>query len=283
MSQDIRQLLSQLLGGEPPLGQIHFAEHQSQAPDLAFRVDFPRLEILLAGSLQDQFRGEGPSRLGAGDVLYVPANRWNDPQWQGPASTLSILFGKQQLGFSLLQWDGQQLHNLAKQHVARRGPRIGSFLLQTLNELGTQPQDQQTARLVVQSLLSHCCDLLGSQITTRSKSQALFEAVRGYIDSHYAAPLTRESVAQAFYVSPNYLSHLFQKMGAFGFNEYLNYTRLEHAKAFLKEYDLKIKEIATACGFADSNYFCRLFRKSTARSPSEYRRHYHSLKEEREG
>ncbi len=54
MSQDIRQLLSQLLGGEPPLGQVHFAEQQSQAPDLAFRVDFPRLEILLAGSLQDQ-------------------------------------------------------------------------------------------------------------------------------------------------------------------------------------------------------------------------------------
>ena len=41
-------------------------------------------------------------------------------------------------------------------------------------------------------------------------------------------------------------------------------------------YDLKVKEIAHNCGFVDSNYFCRLFRKNTERSPSEYRRQYHS-------
>ena len=40
-----------------------------------------------------------------------------------------------------------------------------------------------------------------------------------------------------------------------------------------------IKEIAGRCGFADSNYFCRLFRQKTDRSPSEYRIHYHSRAE----
>ncbi len=125
-----------------------------------------------------------------------------------------------------------------------------------------QPQEQQTARLIVASLLSRCRDLLGSQIQTASRSQALFEAIRDYIDERYASALTRESVAQAFYISPNYLSHLFQKTGAIGFNEYLNHTRLEHAKTLLKGYDLKVKEVAHACGFVDSNYFCRLFRKT---------------------
>lgn len=55
--------------------------------------------------------------------------------------------------------------------------------------------------------------------------------------------------------------HLFQKAGGIGFNEYLNYTRLEQAKHLLKRYDMKVKEVAHACGFVDSNYFCRLFRK----------------------
>lgn len=87
------------------------------------------------------------------------------------------------------------------------------FLLQTLNEMQMQSQEQQTARLIVTSLLSHCRDLLGSQIQTASRSQALFEAIRDYIDERYASALTRESVAQAFYISPNYLSHLFQKRG----------------------------------------------------------------------
>ncbi len=272
MQYDITHILTDLIAGTLPLRQVHFANANPPAPELALKVDFPRLEIVIEGSMKDP----AASLLQQGDVLYVPAGGWNNPQWQAPATTLSILFGKQQLGFSLLQWDGVDVRNLTKQHVARRGPRIGSLLLQTLHEMQMQPHEQQTARLIIASLLSHCVDLLGSQIQTASRSQALFEAIRVYIDEHYAASLTRESVAQAFYISPNYLSHLFQKTGAVGFNEYLTHTRLEHARQLLKGYDLKVKEVAHACGFVDSNYFCRLFRKNTERSPSEYRRQYHS-------
>ena len=272
MHHDITRILTDLINSTTPLRQVHFANSATSAPELALQVDFPRLEIVIEGSMKDQ----AASVLQQGDVLYVPAGGWNNPQWQAPATTLSILFGKQQLGFSLLHWNGIDVRNLTKQHVARRGPRIGSLLLQTLHEMQMQPHEQQTARLIIASLLSHCVDLLGSQIQTASRSQALFEAIRVYIDEHYATPLTRESVAQAFYISPNYLSHLFQKTGAVGFNEYLTHTRLEHARQLLKGYDLKVKEVAHACGFVDSNYFCRLFRKNTERSPSEYRRQYYS-------
>lgn len=276
MSHDVSHLISRLINGPAPLRQIRFAAVSGSAPALACQVDFPRLEIVLEGALTDAGIAGDTSLMTQHDVLYVPAGGWNCQQWQAPATTLSVLFAKQQLSFSVTQWDGMALQNLVKQHVARRGPRVGAFLLQTLHEMQMQPREQQTARLIVTSLLSHCSDLLGSQIQTASRSQALFEAVRDYIDEHYAMPLTRESVAQAFYISPNYLSHLFQKTGAIGFNEYLNHTRLEHAKTLLKGYDLKVKEVAHSCGFADSNYFCRLFRKNTERSPSEYRQQYHS-------
>lgn len=276
MNHDVAHLLSRLINGPAPLRQICFAGATGTMPVQAIQVDFPRLEIVLEGILSDAGVAGEATQMTQYDVLYVPAGGWNLPQWQAPATTLSVLFGKQQLSFSVTHWNGLTLQNQTKQHVARRGPRIGSFLLQTLHEMQMQPREQQTARLIVTSLLSHCHDLLGSQIQTASRSQALFEAVRDYIDEHYAMPLTRESVAQAFYISPNYLSHLFQKTGAIGFNEYLNHTRLEHAKTLLKGYDLKVKEVAHACGFVDSNYFCRLFRKNTERSPSEYRRHYHS-------
>ncbi|WP_242503835.1 AraC family transcriptional regulator, partial [Citrobacter freundii] len=251
MYHDVSHLLSRLINGPTPLRQIYFASTNSTTPELAYQVDFPRLEIVLEG----EFADSGIDKvLTPGDVLFVPAGGWNIPQWATPVTTLSILFGKQQLGFSVVQWDGKQYQNLTHQNVARRGPRIGSFLLQTLHEMQMQPQEQQTARLIVASLLSHCRDLLGSQIQTASRSQALFDAIRGYIDERYASPLTRESVAQAFYISPNYLSHLFQKTGAIGFNEYLNHTRLEHAKTLLKGYELKIKDVAHTCGFIDSNY-----------------------------
>lgn len=168
MYHDVSYLLSRLINGPLSLRQIYFASSNGPVPDLAYQVDFPRLEIVLEGEFVDTGAG---ATLVPGDVLYVPAGGWNFPQWQAPATTFSVLFGKQQLGFSVVQWDGKQYQNLAKQHVARRGPRIGSFLLQTLNEMQMQPQEQQTAKLIVASLLSHCRDLLGSQIQTASRSQ----------------------------------------------------------------------------------------------------------------
>lgn len=276
MSHDISHLLSRLINGPIPLRQINFADASTPTPAQATQVDFPRMEIVLEGMLVDSSIVGDAALMAQHDVLYVPAGGWTLPQWQTPVTTLSVLFGKQQLGFSVTLWDGVALQNLARQHVARRGPRIGSFLLQALHEMQMQPQQQQTARLIATGLLSHCADLLGSQIQTASRSQALFAAVRDYIDENYALPLTRESVAQVFYISPNYLSHLFQKTAAIGFNEYLNRTRLEQAKYLLKNHDLKVKEVAHACGFVDSNYFCRLFRKNTELSPSEYRQQYHN-------
>ena len=286
MKHSLSTVLAPLLDDAQGIRQVYFAGNQQQAPELAYRVSFPRLELVVAGEQEMAWEGSqgGQQRhlLLPGDVLFVPPQGWNSPRWQRPATTLSLLFGKQQLGYSLLSWDGESAQPQGKDNVARRGPRVGSFMLQALNELSWHQSDQATARFLVKGLLSHALDLFGSSAKTASRSQALFDAVRSYLEERYREPLTRESVAQAFYISPNYLSHLFQKSGGIGFNEYLNHVRLEQAKHLLKRYDMKVKEVAHACGFVDSNYFCRLFRKNTERSPSEYRGQYHSELRERD-
>ncbi|WP_016260341.1 helix-turn-helix transcriptional regulator, partial [Yersinia pestis] len=127
-----------------------------------------------------------------------------------------------------------------------------------------------------------CIDLLRNQVKTPSRSQTLFESIREYIERNYSEPLTRESVAHVFHISPNYLSHLFRNAGNIGFNESVNSARLENAKILLKFYEMKIKEVANVCGFIDSNYFCRLFRKETELTPSEYRQQYRSNMMERD-
>ena len=280
MTHPLFSVLSPVLEATNGIRQVYYAGNQHPVPALAYQVDFPRLELILDGEQVMEWEDEqGTTQatlLQAGDVLYVPAKGWNSPRWQMPVRTLSILFGKQQLGFSLLHWDGEQFTASEKGNVGRRGPRTGAFMLQALNELAWHRSDQSTAQFLVKGLLSHALDLFSSSVQTVSRSQALFAAIRQYIEEHYREPLTRDSVAKAFYISPNYLSHLFQKSGGIGLNEYLNYVRLEQAKNLLKGYDMKIREVAHACGFIDSNYFCRQFRKSTERSPSEYRRQYRS-------
>ena len=280
MTHTLFSVLSPVLEQPEGVRQVFFAGAQHPVPELAYQVDFPRLELILEGDQMMEWENEqGVSqvvRMQAGDALFVPARGWNSPQWQTPVRTLSLLFGKQQLGFSLLGWDGKQFDSREKGNTGRRGPRVGAFMLQALNELAWHRADQRTARFLVKGLLSHALDLFSSSAHTASRSQALFGAIRQHIEEHYREPLTRDSVAKAFYISPNYLSHLFQKSGGIGLNEYLNYVRLEQAKNLLKGYDMKVKEVAHACGYIDSNYFCRQFKKSTERSPSEYRRQYRS-------
>ncbi|CAM3607297.1 helix-turn-helix domain-containing protein [Vibrio aquimaris] len=260
------------------ISDVYFAGNLPKPPQLAYQVHFPRVEMVLIGELDMEVGNslgiDTQYTLKQGGVLYLPAESWNKPVWNKPVVTLTVMAGKQSFGMSLLSWDGQQFDSAIKESVLRRGPRIGAFILNAIEELIKQPESQDTKRLLVSALLSHILDLLERPVETLSKSHALFEAVREHLEQHYHEPLTRESVAQHFYVSPNYLSQLFQKEGQLKFNEYLNHVRLERAKYLLIEYDMKVKEVAHRCGFKDSNYFCRVFKNQTARSPSEYRAQY---------
>ncbi|MFB2903391.1 helix-turn-helix transcriptional regulator [Aeromonas jandaei] len=277
---DIAQILDLFSASRKNLHAVVFAGKYPSPPLLAHQVHFQRIEIVVSGELPMLVGSDNQSGqemvMTQGDVLVLPGDSWNKSDWKGPAASLSILVGKQNFGLSYLAWNGSSFDRPLKENILRRGPRTGTFILQALEELKGHPQDQETARQLVCSLLTHMLDLKRNPPATLSKSKALFEAVREYIEQHYQEPLTRESVAAHFYISPNYLSQLFQKEGPLKFNEHLNHIRLERSKQLLKEYDMKVKEVAHQCGFSDSNYFCRLFRQQTARSPSEYRTQYRS-------
>ena len=69
MYHDVSYLLSRLINGPLSLRQIYFASSNGSVPDLAYQVDFPRLEIVLEGEFVDTGAG---ATLVPGDVLYVP-------------------------------------------------------------------------------------------------------------------------------------------------------------------------------------------------------------------
>jgi AraC-like DNA-binding protein len=55
---------------------------------------------------------------------------------------------------------------------------------------------------------------------------------------------------------------------------YLKNFRIERASEHLRGTETPVTEIAFACGFDDSNFFAREFRKACGHSPTEYRRHW---------
>ena len=216
MIDALANILNRLVNQKDNL-HVRFHDPDISEPALAFKVPFPRLEIVLEGELKENGLPLSETMLSASQVLYVQAGKWTLPEWTAPASTLSILFGRQKLRFCVQHWDGRQLRT-EKQNVARLGPRVGSYLLLSLNEICLQP-DPVTARLVVAALLSHCLEQLVGLEMRVSRSRDLFLAVQEYLEEHLSQPLTRESVAKRFHITPNYLSHIFQKSGSVGLKE----------------------------------------------------------------
>jgi AraC-like DNA-binding protein/mannose-6-phosphate isomerase-like protein (cupin superfamily) len=73
-------------------------------------------------------------------------------------------------------------------------------------------------------------------------------------------------------VSPNHLNRLLRQQTGLTFRQLLIQRRIELAKTLLRTGDAQCTEIAMSCGFGDSNYFARLFKRKTGLSPTEFRR-----------
>lgn len=237
----------------------------------------PRLEFIISGSADIKSTRESGrllAQLQSGSVLFTPADIQFDFLFKEKTLLLSMGFYKQQIVIKLIEWDEGHLNVLEKTNILRRGPRVGAFILQSLQEVMWRQEDTQTATYLIKSLLSSSLYLLQNPMTTLPRRKSFFEEIRNYIDENFDKDLTRDSVAKEFLISSTYLSHLFQKEADLRFNEYLNFIRLEKAKFMLKKHDVKVKDVSRKCGFNDSNYFCRLFKEKTDRSPSEYRDQY---------
>lgn len=103
------------------------------------------------------------------------------------------------------------------------------------------------------------------------QSESAVEKAMNYIQSNYSRDISLDDVSKEVNISPYYFSKLFKEESGENFIEYLTRIRMEKAKEMLKNPELSIKEIGAACGYADSNYFSRIFKKHMDMTPREYR------------
>ena len=102
-----------------------------------------------------------------------------------------------------------------------------------------------------------------------------FNAAVEYINRHYNEDMSVSELANKFFISPSYFSHLFKKNSGKGVIEYVNEVRIARAKSLLESDDTPIGDIALLVGFGDINYFSRKFKELTGVSPSEHRKRSH--------
>ncbi|REE87484.1 two-component system response regulator YesN [Paenibacillus taihuensis] len=97
------------------------------------------------------------------------------------------------------------------------------------------------------------------------------EAVKAYIDIHFAEQLSLQSIAERFYIHPNYFSKRFKEKYGESFIDYLTSVRMRAAAELLRDTELKVHQIGERVGFEDPAYFGSVFRKRYGETPKQYR------------
>lgn len=95
--------------------------------------------------------------------------------------------------------------------------------------------------------------------------------VVNHIDLNIISDLSLKSLASEYNVNPSYLSALFKKEMSVTITAYVNQQRMKQAIRYLNTSNMQIQNIAVNVGISDVNYFSKLFKKSTGKTPSEYR------------
>lgn len=120
------------------------------------------------------------------------------------------------------------------------------------------------------------CSLLKQLREKREEQLGYGRVIRGvmeYVAEHYGEEdLSVVQIAEYLHFSPAYLNVLFKQEMKITLKQYLSNYRLERAKKLLEQGYDKITEIAVRCGYANANYFAKVFREATGMSPAEYRR-----------
>lgn len=271
-------LISSVLSEREPLHNIWFAGDFHTPPPFSYQVNFPRLELVLDGEYVNEMESHDRQLTSivarTGDAIFIPPNCWNKPDWDTDCSVLSILFGRRQLGLSLVsKRKGEaQFFDIQKHSIQTRSGFAIDNILEALSSLARESHKKPMDELLLQALLQYCNTMLEAPVEqTQNRVKDLYQGICIYIQENFHRQITRDSIAERFSISSNHLSRLFRQQGHMTLADYITWVRIDRAKFMLKKYNFKLSEVSIRCGFKDVNYFCRVFKTKTGRTPTEYR------------
>ncbi len=104
-----------------------------------------------------------------------------------------------------------------------------------------------------------------------AKDRDLAKGISGYIHRFYQKKLSIKLLCEAFGCSRTTLMNSFKEKYGVTLGDYITQYRLKKAEKMLVDSKKSIKSIAFENGFADQNYFTKVFIKKHGKTPTEYR------------
>ncbi|MBQ9263167.1 MAG: helix-turn-helix domain-containing protein [Clostridia bacterium] len=151
------------------------------------------------------------------------------------------------------------------------GAEIEYLLSKALQEAPSDaPGAQSCLNALMVCLLVALVRLRQRSTADRPDADPLSPAL-SYMEEHFTEEITLPQLAALSDTSPRHFDRLFRAAYQVTPKQYIAQLRIARACAMLAHTNRPITEIAFDCGYADSNYFSRVFRKIRGISPQQYR------------
>lgn len=151
-------------------------------------------------------------------------------------------------------------------------------LLASVRELIALSEDITTNILALQIRLLKLFDLLyhhalPSAVFSDASKRDVISGALYYINQNFSENLSVEDISRFLYIHPDYFRRVFKNALGISPKEYILSLRIRYAINEMTAHPEKpLSDVAVQAGFADINYFSRLFKAKVGVSPSAYKK-----------
>jgi AraC-like DNA-binding protein len=161
----------------------------------------------------------------------------------------------------------------------RLSPKELAIAEQMMSEMDEEQNDGRAGQMAAMRLILKRLFVFISRVYEKravpisEKNSAMIKSL-DYMNNNLLKPLTLEDLAKTAGLSVSHYRRLFQLTFGDSPIDYMIRLRVRKACILLEKNNTAITEIGFQCGFTDSNYFSRQFKKIMEKSPRQYRELY---------
>jgi AraC-like DNA-binding protein len=288
---DLFKFLNLGFAEHPLIGVVDFSNYrETRSDEIRIKTDF--YAIMFKNYCRNHLRyGRKTLDFQDGSLVCIAPNHIvtidNDIELKEDSMGWGLFFHPDlirgtSLGFKMKDFSFFSYELSEALHLSDKEKRLLHDCILKIQAELTQNMDAYSQGLIVATIelmLHYCARYYGRQFITRksvnldvlTKVENVLKTYLEHAEHRNAGMPSVKYLADKVHLSPSYLSDLLKKETGLSAQDHIHYYIIEQAKNILLQTNHSVSEIAYSLGFEYPQYFSRLFKQKTGKTPLEYR------------